>query len=303
MNPQSPLALTSTSPRPASEPSIHQEPQQHHPNTQNEPQAPAYEQTAAIPERSTPAPALGYYLAEPLTTAALVGTRACSILPDRPALWLVRKKKAALSALAATILLKEGLIAPKDLALISQEAGVRRDPTDPLSGIFLSTYDTLGEMMLGIIAGPVEVGRQATPFLAGTERMRDGGVVSRSSDAKEAAKLVAIETGKGIGQIVVAGLKVPMFLSNGLARGFHNLPKVYGERVRDYENVTGWKSGLVVSAKVCLMLGSLCYDVMLIGYRVSDMVLGTASLISLRNPCGERRIMEFLDLPLGLRRA
>jgi hypothetical protein len=64
-----------------------------------------------------PTPAFGHYLTEPTTTASLVGARACSIFHDRPAIWLVRNRKMALSPLAATVLVKEGLVRAKDLEL------------------------------------------------------------------------------------------------------------------------------------------------------------------------------------------
>ena len=59
----------------------------------------------------------GHYLTEPLTAANLAGVRECSILRDRPAVWLVKRKKIALSPLAAAVLIQEGLIRVKDLQL------------------------------------------------------------------------------------------------------------------------------------------------------------------------------------------
>lgn len=64
------------------------------------------------------------------------------------------------------------------------------------------------------------------------------------------AAKVAVETGKGLMRIVTASLKAPIIISHGVTRGMHNFPKVYGEEVRQYENVTGLKSGMMVGAKV-----------------------------------------------------
>ena len=141
---------------------------------------------------------------------------------------------------------------------ISQHPSARRDPTDPLSGVLLGVYDTVGEIMLGVVSGPVEFGRQATPMLTRFEsRQRsnpDGNTRPVTSDdvkgAPQAAGKVAKEAGKGLGRIVTASLKTPMLTTHGLTRGFHNLPKLYGEEVREYENITGLRSGLLVSAKV-----------------------------------------------------
>jgi hypothetical protein len=66
---------------------------------------------------STNPPILTYYLAEPVATASLASVRACSILGDRPAVWLVKRKSLALSPLAAAVLTKEGLVQAKELQL------------------------------------------------------------------------------------------------------------------------------------------------------------------------------------------
>jgi hypothetical protein len=142
---------------------------------------------------------------------------------------------------------------------ISQHPGARRDPTDPISGILLGVYDTVGEISLGLVAGPVELGRQATPVLRryeSSQRENPNGNTQPLTGrellgAPQAAGKVALETGKGLGRIVTASLKTPMVVLNGVTRGFHNLPKAYGEEVRVYENVTGVKSGMKVGAKVC----------------------------------------------------
>jgi hypothetical protein len=141
---------------------------------------------------------------------------------------------------------------------MSQYPADRRDPTDPISGVMIGTFDTLSEICLGVMAGPIELGRQATPVLtrsqSGQRSHLDGMVLPFASKTKSRAPQVAaevtIEAGKGLGRIVTASLKTPVVVLNGLTRGFHNLPKAYGEEVREYENVTGIKSGLLVSAKV-----------------------------------------------------
>ena len=61
----------------------------------------------------------------------------------------------------------------------------------------------------------------------------------------------AIGAGKGISRIVGAGLKSPMDFTLGLARGFHNAPKLYGDdTVRPQEKVTDLQSGLKAAGKV-----------------------------------------------------
>jgi len=60
----------------------------------------------------------------------------------------------------------------------------------------------------------------------------------------------AKDSGKGITGLVGAGLKAPMDITHNVARGFHNLPKMYGdETVRPLEKVTDVQSGLQAAGK------------------------------------------------------
>lgn len=61
----------------------------------------------------------------------------------------------------------------------------------------------------------------------------------------------ALGAGKGVGRIVGAGLKSPMDFTLGLARGFHNAPKLYGDdSVRQADKITDFQSGLKAAGKV-----------------------------------------------------
>jgi hypothetical protein len=63
----------------------------------------------------------------------------------------------------------------------------------------------------------------------------------------------AVGAGKGIARIVGAGLKSPMDFTLGIARGFHNAPKLYGDdTVRPQAKVTDFQSGVKAATKVCL---------------------------------------------------
>lgn len=67
--------------------------------------------------RSMNPPALTHDFTEANPAASLASVRACSILRDRPAVWLVKRKSLALSPLAAAVLTKEGLLQSKELHL------------------------------------------------------------------------------------------------------------------------------------------------------------------------------------------
>ncbi|KAH7562778.1 hypothetical protein BM1_02298 [Bipolaris maydis] len=201
-----------------------------------------------------------------VVTSNHAGVRSCSILHDRPAAWLAKKKNIPLSSLAAAVLTKEGLLEAKELQLIPQDTDMKRDPTDPISGALLGCYDVVGGIMLGLAEGPIELGKQASPLFRASHSTKESSsqteeepkptsaptASSSPSDSKRiphAAGKVALGTAKGLGRVVTTSLKSPALIMHGVTRGFHNLPKTYGEEVRVYEEVTGLRSGLLVSAK------------------------------------------------------
>lgn len=91
------------------------------------------------------------YIQQQTEDTLLASIRRCGILPTRPAVWLVKRNDIALSPLAATVLLEEGILCTKDLDLISQSAGAKRDPSDPLSGFAFATYDTISDIIGGLV--------------------------------------------------------------------------------------------------------------------------------------------------------
>jgi hypothetical protein len=89
----------------------------------------------------------------------------------------------------------------------------------------------------------------------------------------------AARTGKGVSRIVGAGLKSPMDFALGIARGFHNAPKLYGDdTVRPQEKVTDFQSGLKAAGKVKRKISIFEYKGFLISNRNSVMECGMESL-------------------------
>ncbi|KAL2429980.1 Sterol 3-beta-glucosyltransferase UGT80B1 [Exophiala dermatitidis] len=57
-------------------------------------------------------------------------------------------------------------------------------------------------------------------------------------------------TSKGFGRFVTAFVQIPMEVSVGLTKGFHNMPKLWGDdTVRAQEQVTDFKSGAIAAGK------------------------------------------------------
>lgn len=61
--------------------------------------------------------------------------------------------------------------------------------------------------------------------------------------------------GRAATKMVAAGLMTPLHFALGVAKGFHNAPRLYGDdTVRDQEKVTGFESGLRAGGKVRQLL-------------------------------------------------
>jgi hypothetical protein len=65
----------------------------------------------------------------------------------------------------------------------------------------------------------------------------------------EAALDTVYGTGKGLSKIIGAGLKSPMDFTMAITKGFHNVPRLYGEEPRHIPRVTGIQSGLRTAGK------------------------------------------------------
>ncbi|TVY87532.1 hypothetical protein LAWI1_G008698, partial [Lachnellula willkommii] len=151
----------------------------------------------------------------------------CSLLPNRSAAWFIQGRDLKLSTLAAAVLIHEKCIDFKDLEPYSS-LSARNDspePTDPLSGALSAAHGIVGGVLNGVADYPIEIGK----MLKADQPLAPG-----------MAKNFALDTNKGVSRIIGTGLKAPMDVTLGVAKGFGNLPKAYGdETVREKEKVTG----------------------------------------------------------------
>ena len=80
------------------------------------------------------------------------------------------------------------------------------------------------------------------------------------SPTRQISLEAALGAGKGVGRIVSTGLKSPMDFTLSLARGFHNAPKLYGDKsVRESEKITDLQSGLKAAGKVGLHINHISF--------------------------------------------
>jgi len=89
----------------------------------------------------------------------------------------------------------------------------------------------------------------------------------------------ALGAGKGLGRMAAIGARTPVDFAMGIATGFNNAPKMYGDTtVRPPQEVTGFNSGVQAAARVSKVTQMLYVDVLILFYR--DLV--TASTMALR---------------------
>ncbi|KAK5121275.1 hypothetical protein LTR85_005441 [Meristemomyces frigidus] len=119
-------------------------------------------------------------------------------------------------------------------------------PTSPLSkdgGLSPTGRGSIPQSMADALKGQLQGTRP---------RSRSGSRPRSQSGAGGADNLMetAMDTGKGVRKIIGAGFSSPMDFTMGLAKGFHNAPKLYGDdTVRKAEQVTDFKSGLRAATK------------------------------------------------------
>jgi hypothetical protein len=177
-------------------------------------------------------------------------------IPKHPHVWQIKRTTITLSALEATVLVKSGILEYKDLRLYvfvlclsilssnSYRYKATKDlndqgPSDPITGVISATFGTIGTVCLRVADYPLIVSSVLNP--------RAG------SNANKEAKNFACDAEKGLTGMVGAVIKAPVDVTYNMARGFHNLPKSYGDRmVRRLDPITGCGSGFKAAGKVSL---------------------------------------------------
>ncbi|PMD53155.1 uncharacterized protein K444DRAFT_668700 [Hyaloscypha bicolor E] len=155
-----------------------------------------------------------------------------------PKVWQVKALPLKLSALEATVAVKGGVFTYDDFEVYDPAAQEKADdgPADPLSGALSATFGAVGTIAQRVGDYPL--------LLAKVLEAKEDDQVHK--DVAEFAK----DSNKGMTGILGAGLKAPMDITHNVARGFHNLPKMYGDdTVRPLEKVTDVQSGLQAAGK------------------------------------------------------
>ncbi|KAH7078641.1 hypothetical protein BKA63DRAFT_600939 [Paraphoma chrysanthemicola] len=167
----------------------------------------------------------------------------CALLPNAVASFIDKKSSLRLSKIAARILIDEGVIKYSDVESYQTEPlRIQNVRWDPVTSTGSACFGILGDM------GTAAKDMMTEPY---TEFK-----VSRSkqpiSDATGMAVAGRMAGGvaKNAGRFVLAFYKgVIVDLPLATTEGFRNIPRLYGEDVKDYGQVTGIVSGFQVGAR------------------------------------------------------
>ncbi|KAF7889829.1 uncharacterized protein EAF02_002244 [Botrytis sinoallii] len=162
----------------------------------------------------------------------------CDLLGSQNAVWLWSRKayQVKLSDRAAYILLKNKKIIAKDLTVFKSRPfeieNPRWGPLTATSSALLGTIVDFSTALWNTVADPYKAFNVASDSRADKVSSTSGAI---------GHGMVALG-----GSITKATLvSVPM----ALADGFHAVPTLYGEKVRDHGALTDWKSGGVIAGK------------------------------------------------------
>jgi UDP:flavonoid glycosyltransferase YjiC (YdhE family) len=176
-------------------------------------------------------------------------TMQCALLPTMVASFETKKDRIPLSKLAAQILVENGVIVPSDLE--NHETApfiITNQRWDPVTGTTSACVGIVGDMGMAV------KGMIVDPFIPEHKRPAVSSSISASSDIKPNGAVVAGHmaggVAKGFGKFLGAIYKgVIVDLPLATTEGFRNVPRLYGEEVKDHGKVTGALSGFQVGGK------------------------------------------------------
>ncbi|KAF2833730.1 UDP-Glycosyltransferase/glycogen phosphorylase [Ophiobolus disseminans] len=194
----------------------------------------------------------------------------CTLAPTRAAVWRVRRTQIRLSAFAACTLANAKLLDFHELKLFrAQEYPTDDGPLDPISGPFGIACRVISSTAMGLFDVPSETWKAAKLPFGPSRQESQISVASVASNGESSSgrmsstptspsqsqtsscrdqdmmRRTAPHSSKGLGRSVKALIQSPMELSVSITKGFHNVPKLWGDdTVRPQERVTDLKSGV-----------------------------------------------------------
>ncbi|PVH82903.1 glycosyltransferase family 1 protein [Cadophora sp. DSE1049] len=185
----------------------------------------------------------------------------CDMVPKHPANWSWKKGKRTLklSHRAASILVEHKKIEASSLKLHKSKPVTienrRWEPISATTSAGLDSAQNIFHAMGSVVQEPMhEYRRVKTIERAESET---ASIHSSSSGGSHAAGAAGKAVGRGFGRVGMALTKTAIDLPMAVADGMHNIPALYGEKIRDRGEIRGWKSGGKVGLK---SLGYGFYD-------------------------------------------
>ncbi|ORY04538.1 hypothetical protein BCR34DRAFT_572560 [Clohesyomyces aquaticus] len=191
----------------------------------------------------------------------------CAIDPQQVAVWRVKHTNIRIGALAAAVLLEQGLLRTEDLKLNrTREYDVSFQPWDPVSGAVSALVGNLSNFMVGTASLPSDITKAFKLRKRATGNLNESGdALSRSSTDLSDSRPPSLysthsqtrkhgsyahDAASVVRKDWVHLLTIPKEMILGLAKGFHNAPKLYHDRtVRQPDKVTNLRSGLKGAGK------------------------------------------------------
>ncbi|KAH6670033.1 glycosyltransferase family 1 protein [Halenospora varia] len=197
----------------------------------------------------------------------------CEVLPDHPATWMWKRggQTVKLSHKAASVLVEEkrvdisSLVLHKSKPIYTQNQ--RWDPFTATTSAFVDSVLNIGSSIGNdLVKKPVSEYKRAQSDLSSASSIPDDVSISSHGSretstssgthctngthhSRGAARAAGKAVGKGFGKVGNALVKGHVDVGVALADGVHALPKLYGDKVRDYGVVTDWKSGSKIGGK------------------------------------------------------
>ncbi|PCD30856.1 hypothetical protein AU210_010527 [Fusarium oxysporum f. sp. radicis-cucumerinum] len=175
----------------------------------------------------------------------------CSLLKDHTAVWELKNTNIKLGALAADILVDNGLLTWKRLRLLRHvEWNDFEGPGEPVTGIAGSIASTVGEAFHGVASRNAKKSKKSGNSItrhnpADSDDPVDAASLRTETTAGDTGGQYVGDIASGVERTATAIAKAPVDLSMALAQGFHNAPRLYGDNtVRRPIRVTGFHSGL-----------------------------------------------------------
>ena len=174
-------------------------------------------------------------------------TMRCALIPTMAASWKTKKDSIRLSKIAAQILIENGILVSSDLENHETYPIFITNPRwDPVTSTTSACVGIVGDMGLAAKGMVIDPFTGPKPGIASSSSSTSS---KKHSDRPSAGRMAG-DVSKGFGKFVGAFYKgVIVDLPLATTEGFRNVPKLYGEEVKDHGKVTGALSGLQVGGK------------------------------------------------------